>query len=241
MDPKIATIRARVVAEKNKTGNPGGTYPMLTKRDLITRTNLGSGQEPSNKQRRNFIGGVLTVLAASPLLVSPRPVMAKEARPPDDPFILLLAGVYQPVANGPNLGLSAVNLKDGSYSVTKIYPIFGIDDEGGGPNQEKAIGNFYVQFNGNLCAYQLPGGALAMSFNSVPAGAPPGFNGFVPFSDGKGGQYLEGTFELQILQATGIYQAFQGGHNHMVDRLHQLANGQFDEFCFCNISQYQFP
>jgi hypothetical protein len=73
-------------------------------------------------------------------------------------------------------------------------------------------------------------------------GAPPGFNGFVPFPDGMGGIFLEGTFELTILEATGIYRAFQGGHNHMVDRLHQLANNAgFDEFCFCNISQYQFP
>jgi hypothetical protein len=105
-----------------------------------------------------------------------------------------------------------------------------------------AIGTFYVQFAGNLCAYDLPGGAIAMSFNSVPPGAPPGYNGFVPFSDGAGGFYLEGTFELMILQATDRYRAFQGGHNHMVDRLHQLANNAgFDEFCFCNISQYQFP
>jgi hypothetical protein len=42
-------------------------------------------------------------------------------------------------------------------------------------------------------------------------------------------------------QATGIYRSFAGGHNHMVDRLHNLANGSFDEFCFCIISQYQFP
>ena len=80
-----------------------------------------------------------------------------------------------------------------------------------------------------------------MSFNSVPAGAPPGFNSQVSFPDGNGGFYLEGTFELVILEATGVYQSFNGGHNHMVDRLHHLANGQFDEFCFCNISQYDFP
>jgi len=133
-----------------------------------------------------------------------------------------------------------VNLSDGSYSKTRIYPVFGID----GVNDEqkkKAIGTFYGQFAGNLCAYDLPGGAIAMSFNSVPPGAPPGFNAFVPFPDGSGGFFLEGTFELVILEATGVYQAFKGGHNHMVDRLHQLASGQFDEFCFCNISQYDFP
>jgi hypothetical protein len=216
---------------------------MLEKPDqaLINRSKLG--QEPSNKQRRTFIGGTLAALAAAPLLASARPVMAKEIDTPTDPFILLLTGVYQPVpvGKGPDLGLSAVNLNDGSYSVTKIYPVFGITNEGGAIDQDKAIGNFYVQFNGKLCAYQLPGGAIAMRFNSPPTGAPPGFNGFVPFPDGNGGFFLEGTFELVILEATEIYQAFQGGHNHMVDRLHQLANGQFDEFCFCNISTYQFP
>jgi hypothetical protein len=100
---------------------------------------------------------------------------------------------------------------------------------------------FTCSFNGNLCAYHLPGGAIAMQFLRVPAGAPPGFNGFVPFPDGAGGFYLEGTFELTILEATGLYSPFTGGHNHMVDRLHQLSDGSFNEFCFCNISQYQFP
>ena len=222
---------------------------MITQQALMNPSKLGSGQEPSNKQRRTFLRGSLAALLASPLLASPRRVMAKETDEPvepNDPFILLLTGVYQPVVHGPNLGLSkaGVNLNDGSYSVTKIYPIFGI-----GSDSDKSIGNFYVQFTGNLCAYDLPGGAIAMSFDSVPAGAPPGFNGFVPplpdgtppFPDGMGGQYLEGTFELKILEATGIYREFQGGHNHMVDRLHQLANGKFDEFCFCNISTYQFP
>jgi len=214
---------------------------MITKRSL-NQPKLGSAQGPRNKQRRTFIGGALAALLASPLLVSPRRVMAEETDAPSDPFILLLAGVYKPVVHGPNLGLSAVNLNDGSYSVTRIYPVFGIGNEEGRTDQDKAIGNFYVQFAGTLCAYQLPGGAIAMQFNSIPAGAPPGFNGFAtPISDGMGGQFLEGTFELTILEATGIYRAFKGGHNHMVDKLHLLANGQFDEFCFCNISTYPFP
>ena len=68
--------------------------------------------------------------------------------------------------------------------------------------------------------------------------------------DGRGGQYDEGTFPLTILEATGVYSAFTGGHNHMVDRLHQLVAGPpfagfplsgYDEFCFCNVSQYPFP
>jgi len=57
----------------------------------------------------------------------------------------------------------------------------------------------------------------------------------------QGGHYLESTFKLVIFEATGAYSRFEGRHNHMVDRLHQLANGEFDEFCFCNISTYQFP
>jgi hypothetical protein len=156
-------------------------------------------------------------------------VMAEETDAPNDPFILLLAGVYQPVTHGPNLGLSSVNLNDGSYRVTRIYPVFGIGNEEGSTDQDNAIGNFYL---GNSVAYQLPRGAIKMRFDS---------GGFTPHSDGMGGTYLEGTFELTILEATGIYRAFQGGHNHMVDRLHKLANGQLDEYCFCVISTYQFP
>ena len=214
---------------------------MITPTDLINLSKPGSGQEPTNLQRRNLIGGTLAVLLSSSLRVMAKE-KEKEKDVPNDPFIVLLKGLYQPVpaGQGPddNLGLSQVNLSDGSYSRTLIYPIFGISEK---TNQDKPIGKFYAQFGGTLCAYDLPEGALAMSFNSPPDCAPPGFNGFVPFPDGMGGSFLEGTFELMILEATGSYRAFQGGHNHMVDRLHQLANGSFDEFCFCNISQYDFP
>jgi len=212
---------------------------MITNQALTNQSKSGNGQEPTKIQRRTLIGGTLAAL-----LLSSGRVMAEEEddRGAKNPFILLLKGIYKPVpaGHGParDLGLSTVNLSDGSYSRTLIYPVFGIPES---TDQDRPIGKFYVQFAGNLCAYDLPDGALAMSFNSPPAGAPPGFNGFVPFPDGKGGNYLEGTFELMILEATGIYRAFQGGHNHMVDRLHQLANGSFDEFCFCNISQYDFP
>jgi hypothetical protein len=195
----------------------------------------GTSQESTTLPRRTLLSGGLLAL------LSPGRAIAQGARvPPGDPFIVLLKGLYQPVAQGPanNLGLTSVNLSDGSYARTLIYPVFGMPES---REQGHAIGTFYAQFAGNLCAYDLPGGSLAMSFNAVPPGAPPGFNGLVPFPDGVGGFYLEGTFELVILEATGVYRAFQGGHNHMVDRLHRLSNGAFDEFCFCNISQYQFP
>ena len=41
----------------------------------------------------------------------------------------------------------------------------------------------------------------------------------------QGGSFLEGTFELDVIEGTGIYRSFVGGHNHMVDNLHFLALG----------------
>jgi hypothetical protein len=161
---------------------------------------------------------------------------------PADPFILLLRGIYVPVTNGPNLGLPGVNLADGTYSRTRIYAVFGVPDPDNEDEREsnkvptKPIGNFYVQSDapapGSLCAYDLPNGAIEMRFDSGQ---------FTPNPDGLGGIFLEGTFELTIKHATGIYKDFKGGHNHMVDRLHQLASGRLDEFCLCVISQYPFP
>jgi hypothetical protein len=171
--------------------------------------------------------------------------MAQGNHVPNDPFIILLKGFYQPVpvGDGPadNLGLSAVNLNDGSYSKTRIYPVWiGIP---GSQNQDRAIGTFYASPVKGLCAYDLPRGAIAMQF--IPGGTFP-----VVVPDGRGGQFLEGTAPLTILEATGIYRAFAGGHNIMVDKLHQVVAGDpfagfpdsgYDEFCFCIISQYQFP
>jgi hypothetical protein len=194
---------------------------MITNQALINQSKPGSGNEPTNMQRRTLIGGALVAL-----LSSPGRVMAQEKAVSNDSFVVLLKGVYEPVVDDPNLGLSEVNLGDGSYSITKIYPVNGIP---GNTNPNKAVGDFYVQLSGNLCAYHVPGGSFAMRFTGG------GFTEFEP--DGLGGTYLIGTFELTILEATGIYQTFAGGHNHMVDKLHQLANGSFDEYCFCFISR----
>lgn len=174
--------------------------------------------------RRTAIRGGLAGLGA--LLLSPAELVAKQ---PSDSFVVLLKGLYQPVVRGPNLGLSTVDLDDGSYSTTKIYPVSGAP---GNKDQNKAVGNFFVQFNGDLCAYHIPGGSFAMRFTGSDA---------VFVDDGAGGRFLEGTFELTILEATGIYRPFVGGHNHMVDKLHFLApgdgSGGVDEFCFCFISR----
>ena len=197
---------------------------------LIEETSFTPLQATSTVQRRALIGGAMgSALLA--LLASAGPAQADGVAEPNDPFILLLHGIYSPVTRAPELGLSTVNLGDGTYLTTRIYPVFGLP---GSPTNEnaRAFGDFFVQFKGSLCAYQLPRGAMAMQFTS---------GGFTPHPDGQGGYFLEGTWELTVREATGIYRPFQGGHNHMVDRLHHLVNGKFDEFCFCVISQYQFP
>ena len=167
------------------------------------------------------IGGALVTLLARPELAT-----AQERDRQPATLVLLLKGLYQPVVNGPDLGLSRVDLSDGSYSTTKIYPVSGVR---GHRNVLEAIGDFYVQFAGNLCAYDIPGGAIAMRFT------PRSNTESVP--DGSGGSYLQGTFELRIPEATGRYRSFVGGHNRMVDNLHFLASGGADEFCVCLISR----
>jgi hypothetical protein len=189
---------------QNRPGVPT-ERPMKTNQPMISR--------------RAAIGGGLAGLGG--LLLFPGQLIAKE---PSDSFVVLLKGLYQPVVHGPNLGLSTVNLSDGSYSTTRIYPVSGTP---GNTNQNEAVGNFFVQFDGDLCAYHIPGGSFAMRFTG---------SDYVFVDDGQGGQFLEGTFELTILEATGIYRPFVGGHNHMVDKLHFLASGGVDEYCFCFIS-----
>jgi hypothetical protein len=195
-----------------------------TNNQVVQPKQASSGQEPTNIHRRTVIGGALVAL-----LSFPGRIMAQGKAVPNDSFVVLLKGLYQPVVQGPNLGLSMVDLNDGSYSTTKIYRVSGIP---GSKNDNKSVGNFYVQFNGDLCAYHVPGGSFAMRFTGSNVN-------FV--SDGAGGRYLEGTFDLTVLEATGIYRPFAGGQNHMVDRLHFLApgdgSGGFDEYCFCFISR----
>jgi len=177
--------------------------------------------------RRRAIGGGLAGLAGlGGLLLFPGQLAA---RAHGDSFVVLLKGRYEPVVRGPNLGLSSVDLNDGTYSTVSIYPVSGTP---GNSNPSKAIGRFFVQFAGSLCAYHVPGGSIAMQFT--------GESDTVFVDDGAGGQFLEGTFELNVLEGTGIYRSFVGGRNHMVDKLHFLApgdgSGGFEEYCFCFVS-----
>jgi hypothetical protein len=104
--------------------------------------------------RRAVLGGGLAGFGG--LLLFPSQLLAK-GPVPSDSFVVLLKGLYQPVVRGPNLGLSTVDLNDGSYSTTLIYPVSGTP---GNKNQNKAFGTFYVQFEGGLCAYHIPGARL---------------------------------------------------------------------------------
>jgi hypothetical protein len=195
-----------------------------------------------------LVGALVTLLSAPLQAAGPSPLDDPGGRPADT-FVILLSGAYKPVADKPvmdcpNFGLLQVNLCDGSYSTTKIYPVSGLPEEHSGRadrgnrtgdrdgETETSIGNFYVQFDGMNAAYDLPGGALTMVFTAI---------NLTPVPDGQGGTYFVGTGDLAITEATGIYQSFLGGHNRMVDILHQLPDGTFVEHCFCVISRPQQP
>ena len=176
--------------------------------------------------RRTVLGGALVAL-----LPLPEQAMARQQRRAQhDLLVVMLKGLITPVANGPDLGLSTVNLSDGSYSTTKIYPVIGLP---GHPSQKVPIGDFYVQLAASpmLCAYTLPGGNIAMEFTSSDVAT---------VADGHGGNFIEGTYELTILEATGRFHYLAGGHAQMVDKLHLLApgngSGGIDEYCFCFIT-----
>ena len=199
---------------------------LLADRSRIGRAEVDEDSRPTNQvviTRRAVIGGALGGAAVT-LLAGPELAMAAEKAPKAAPLVLLLKGLYSPVVNGPDLGLSTVDLSDGSYSTTKIFPVIGTP---GHTNVLEAIGDFYVQFNGMLCAYDLPGGAIAMEFLPNP--------NVISVPDGSGGSFLQGTFELTIPETTGAFRSFAGGRNLMVDNLHFLASGDVDEYCFCFI------
>ena len=190
-----------------------GGGPMITSQTVISR-------------RTALRGGLAGLAGLGGLLLFPGQLLAATAAVPGDPFLLLLKGHYRPLVNPPHLGLTTVNLNVG-YSTVKIYPQRGVP---GHTDESKAIGNFYSQDVGDLVAYNLPKGSLAMRFlNAIT------FEQTIP--DGSGGNWLLGNFDLTILEGTGIYRSFKGGHNLMVDILHQLADQSFVEHCVCIISR----
>jgi len=182
------------------------------------------------RNTKSLVLASLLVGAMVTLLSAPVQASGRDGQPADT-FSILLEGPYTAVMHGPDLGLNTVNLSDGSFSTTKIFAVSGLPEEvigHGNGHTKKAIGNFYVQFAGSSAAYDLPEGAIAMVFTSINTQDVP---------DGQGGTYTVGTAELDITEATGIYASFVGGHNQMVDILHQLPDGSFVEHCICIISR----
>ena len=185
---------------------------------------------------KSLLFAFLLVGALVTLLSAPVPAAGSSTHDRDgqlgDTFSILLSGPYiGPLEHGPDLGLTQVDLSDGTFSTTKIFAVSGLPEEiigHGNGATKKPIGNFYVQFAGIHAAYDLPRGSLTMVFTG---------NNLTPVPDGQGGTYFIGTIQLDITEATGIYAPFLGGHNNMVDILHQLSDGTFVEHCFCIISR----
>jgi len=148
-----------------------------------------------------------------------------KAVPPSNSFVVLLEGTYEPAGVVPDLGLDPPHLNNGRY---QTVPIYHIDSGVPSPNDE-AFGAFYVLGGEGLCAYDLRKGALTAKF--APSDG-------VVIPDGEGGTYFIGTVELDILEATGIYRSFVGGHIHMVDRLeYSASDDNLIEHCFCHYSR----
>ncbi len=81
---------------------------------------MARSSDPQAMSRRGFLQTAGTVLLGASLVPPTESLrFAAERAVPSNPFIVLLKGVYKPVpaGHGPsnNLGLSTVNLNDGSY------------------------------------------------------------------------------------------------------------------------------
>jgi hypothetical protein len=155
-------------------------------------------------------------------ITAPGKVLADGPAVPGDSFVILLKGIYEPVVHGPHLGLSLVDLNDGTYIKTDIYRVSGLPG-----TTTEAIGTFYSNFEFTLCAYQLPGGTFAAVVTEF----------LYDFVEIDGQLYQVGTAELVIPEATGIYRPFVGGAIHMEFVTHIIDEVTWDEFCFCFINQ----
>lgn len=148
-----------------------------------------------------------------------------KAVPPSNPFVLLLDGYWEPAAKVPgNLGLKLPHLNNGVYKEITIYNI-----ESGFPSpSDEVVGTAYALGGEPFIAYNLGKGALTAEFVEQNT---------VKTIGEDGSMTMTGTWELDILEATGIYRSFAGGHIHMVDVLKFNADGTILEHCFCHISR----
>jgi hypothetical protein len=141
-----------------------------------------------------------------------------------NPFVLLLDGYWEPVVAVPgNLGLALPHLSNGVYKKVTIY---NLASGFPGPTNE-VVGTAYGLGGEGVIAYDLLKGALTAKFVG---------QNLVNTTNADGSTTMTGTWELNILEATEIYQSFVGGHIHMVDVLKYNSDGTILEHCFCHIS-----
>jgi len=172
----------------------------------------------------------LTGVALMALLLFSTPLTQgadkQKAVPPSNEFVVLLEGTFRPAGVVRDLGLMMPNLNNGRYLTVPMYHV-----ESGVPGPtDEPVGDFYVLGGEMLFVYDLIKGAMtAMMIEGTSVTQ--------TTSDGAGGIIISGTYELDILEATGIYQSFVGGHIHMVDVLQITSTGLLVEHCFCFISR----
>jgi hypothetical protein len=95
----------------------------MDRRDFFRTAGLGSAALMSPGLANALTG---QAFARAPLKAGARPA---------DTFVILLEGTYKPVVRCPDLGLSQVNLCDGSYSTVRIFPVSGLAEEHAEPRQ----------------------------------------------------------------------------------------------------------
>ena len=202
---------------RSDLGVPGLRQPT---RSVLRRGAASTIANQPMISRRAVIGGGLAGLGG--LVLFPSQLLARAAVP-NDSFVVLLKALYQPVVHGPNLGLSTVDLNDGSYSTTRASPSAEHQATRTRTSRSAPSTCSSKAISARTTSGRLVRDALHRKRSQI-------------VDDGAGGQFLDGTFDLTIVEATGVYRPFVGGHNRMVDKLHFLASGDVDEFCFCFIS-----
>jgi len=172
---------------------------------------------------RSIIHASLIVGALVALLSFAGEALSQPA-PTSDPFVILLDGFWEPAGAVPgNLGLVLPHLSNGVYKKVTIY---NLASGFPGPTDE-VVGTAYALGGEGFIAYDLLKGALTAKFVG---------NNLVTTTNADGSRTMTGTYELNILEATGVYQSFVGGHIHMVDVLKYNSDGTILEHCFCHIS-----
>ena len=129
----------------------------------------------------------IATLAATLLFQTPIALagVGNQVVAPSNSFVVLLEGTFVPAGAVADFGLVLPNLNNGIY---KKVPIYNINSGVPGPN-DQAVGTFYALGGEMLFAYDLRKGALTAMMTS---------SNTVTTSDGAGGIFISGTYELMM-------------------------------------------